>query len=285
MVFNDTPANDYISLAATIDRFLQDPETRQSARKLMPLMAPQSYYQQIVPEASVDVGFSTATLHWIGRLQPTAPDWLPADADVAAEVLADICCFLRSRHREVRRGGHLLLSFPVAGALSLECAYPSIFQCLHDLSRDGVISPDAASHFRLPFHFRTAAEIQQALDAVRAEWAVVEHFTLDVDHPAFLQFHATLPEGPDAVPDALALQAYSQAISAGFVAIIGNTVVDTAKRFPLAVDAPAALALGSHPEAVIREQMAARLQERLQQSTFWQTPLGNKYVFLKLRKI
>ncbi|KAL4922898.1 S-adenosyl-L-methionine-dependent methyltransferase [Aspergillus aurantiobrunneus] len=279
IIFNDTPANDYNSLSATIDRSLRGPDHK-STRKILPLMAPQSYYQQVAPDESVDIGFSTASLHWISRLQPASGDLLPSGADVSAEVLADILRFLRTRYPEIRRGGHLLLSFPVDGDLSLKCAYPSIFQSLKDLAGDGIISQAAASKFRFPFHFRTPDEIARALDAVKGEWQVVEHFTRDVAHPAFLQFQSTFASSSSGDPDAAALDAYSEAISGGFVAIIGNTVVDTARVF----QDKSSTAEGSSPET-IRSKMVEKLQQRLRRSDFWKTPLGNKYVFLKLKKI
>ncbi|KAL4874761.1 S-adenosyl-L-methionine-dependent methyltransferase [Aspergillus karnatakaensis] len=279
IVFNDTPANDYNSLSGTIDRSLREPENKGS-RKVFSLMAPQSYYEQVVPNDFVDIGFSTASLHWIARLQPTSPDLLPSDADVSAEVLADITRFLQTRYKEVRKGGHLLLSFPVDGALSLKCAYASIFQTLKDLAADNIIPQTAASKFRLPFHFRTKDEIAQALDAVKDQWQVVEHFDRDVAHPAFLQFQSTFADSPFSSPSAKALDEYSQAISAGFVAIIGNTVVDTARVFRDKVGSG-----DLSPPEVIRARMVEKLQLRLRESDFWQTPLGNKYVFLKLKKI
>ncbi|KAI9376194.1 S-adenosyl-L-methionine-dependent methyltransferase [Aspergillus egyptiacus] len=279
IVFNDTPANDYNSLSATIDRSLRDPENK-GTRKIFPVIAPQSYYEQVVMDESVDVGFSTASLHWISRLQPASGDLLPSDADISAEVLADILRFLRARHREVRSGGHLLLSFPVDGDLSLKCAYPSIFQCIADLADDKIISRAAASKFRFPFHFRTPEEIAQALEAAKGQWQVVEHFDRDVVHPSFLQFQSTLAESASGAPNAAALEAYCRAISGGFTAIIGNTVVDTARVFGDETSSGKA----NSPE-VIRAKMAEKLHQRLRTSNFWKTPLGNKYVFIKLRKI
>ncbi|KAL2870932.1 S-adenosyl-L-methionine-dependent methyltransferase [Aspergillus lucknowensis] len=279
IVFNDTPANDYNSLSATMDRLLREPD-KKNPRKIYPLMAPQSYYQQVVPDDFVDIGFSTASLHWIARLQPAGGNLLPSDADISAEVLADILHFLRTRYRELRSGGLLLLSFPVDGELSLKCAYPSIFQCLTDLAVEKVISKEAASKFRLPFHFRTPEEISQALQAVKGEFEVVEHFDRDVTHPAFLQFQSTFADSPSGTPDAKALDAYCKAISGGFTAIIGNTVVDTARLFR---GASSSTETSSAEE--IRSRMAEKLQQRLRKSDFWRTSLGNKYVFLKLRKI
>lgn len=279
IVFNDTPANDYNSLSSTIDRALRNPDSK-STRKVFSLMAPQSYYEQVVPNEFVDIGFSTASLHWISRLQPASGNLLPSDADVSAEVLADVLRFLRPRYNEVRVGGHLLLSFPVDGELSLKCAYPSIFQCLKDLAEDGIISQEAASKFRLPFHFRTPEEIKQALVAVKEEWQVAEHFNRDVAHPAFLEFQSSFASSSSGSPDPAALDAYSKAISGGFVAIIGNTVVDTARVFQDKTSTAA-----GHSAETIRSKMVEKLQQRLRKSDFWKTPLGNKYVFLKLRKI
>ncbi|KAL2827204.1 S-adenosyl-L-methionine-dependent methyltransferase [Aspergillus cavernicola] len=279
IVFNDTPANDYNSLSDTLDRSLRDTENK-SSRRVFPVMAPQSYYQQVVADESVDIGFSTASLHWISRLQPASGDLLPSDADVSAEVLADILRFLRTRYHEVRTGGHLLLSFPVDGELNLKCAYPSIIQCLTDLAGERIISQTAASKFKLPFHFRTPEEIAQALHAVQGKWQVVEHFYRDVPHPDFLQFQSSFAESASSSPNAAALEDYCKAISGGFTAIIGNTVVDTARVFRDASSSGKA----NSPEA-IRTKMAEKLHQRLRGSNFWKTPLGNKYVFLKLRKI
>ncbi|KAL3474586.1 S-adenosyl-L-methionine-dependent methyltransferase [Aspergillus californicus] len=279
IIFNDTPANDYNSLSATIDRSLRDSETYKN-RRIFAVLAPQSYYEQVVPDESVDIGFSTATLHWISRLQPATGDLLPSNADVKAEVLADILRFLRTRHVEIRTGGHLLLSFPVDGELSLKCAYPSIFQCLADLASERVISQSAASKFRLPFYFRSPEQITQALEAVKGEWQVVEHFNRDVAHPAFLQFHSSFADSASRAPNAAALDAYCRAISGGFTAIIGNTVVDTARLFRDEFSSGKTVS----PE-VIRTKMAEKLYHRLRGSDFWKTPLGNKYVFLKLKKI
>ncbi|KAL4955340.1 S-adenosyl-L-methionine-dependent methyltransferase [Aspergillus filifer] len=273
IVFNDTPANDYNSLSTTIDHFLRVPEVTNS-RSIMSLMAPQSYYDQIVPNEYIDIGFSTACLHWISRLQPASGDLLPIDADVSAAALADITRFLHTRYHEIRQGGHLLLSFPVDGELSLKCAYTSIFESLHDLAAEGTISKTAASKFRLPFHFRTPEEIAEALHAVKGHWQVEEHFTRDVAHPAFLQFQSKLANSSTGVPNPADLNAYCQAISSGFVAIIGNTVVDTARMLE---DKP-------NFAETIPPRMAEKLRQRLQKSDFWKVPLGNKYVFLKLRK-
>lgn len=115
---------------------------------------------------------------------------------------------------------------------------------------------------------------------MKGEWQVVEHFNRDVAHPAFLEFQSSFASSSSGTPDPAALDAYSNAISGGFVAIIGNTVVDTARVFHDKTSTAA-----DHSAETIRSKMVEKLQQRLRRSDFWKTPLGNKYVFLKLRKI
>ncbi|WP_188062401.1 hypothetical protein [Sphingobium sp. KCTC 72723] len=117
VVHTDLPSNDFASLFALLDR---DPASYVAGRdNIYPSAIGRSYFDQLLPSGSVDLGWSSNALHWMSHSPVDVADhgWAvfsqSADARAAVDaVLADDWLrFLTSRRAEMRPGGQLICQF------------------------------------------------------------------------------------------------------------------------------------------------------------------------------
>lgn len=113
----DLPSNDFTSLFTVLDA---DPTSYLAGRSnVFPVAIGRSHFGQVLPDGSVDLGWSSNALHWMSRNPCPVPDhgWGVFSADAAvraaidAQLDADWANFLQARARELRAGGRLICQF------------------------------------------------------------------------------------------------------------------------------------------------------------------------------
>ncbi len=113
----DQPANDFNSLFAVLDR---DPNSYDSGdAQVFPCAIGRSFYRNVLPCSSVDVGWSSYAAVWLSRIPSPIPNHFIAirsSGQVRAEFdrqgANDWEMFLSLRASELRPGGRLIVVLP-----------------------------------------------------------------------------------------------------------------------------------------------------------------------------
>lgn len=107
---NDLPTNPHRDLALNLDKL------RQMVPDLQVFIAPVSFYQQVVPDEQMDLGFSATALHWLSRVPGPLTTHLHANSAEPAErevyrtqALIDFEQLMLQRAKELKPGGQLVL--------------------------------------------------------------------------------------------------------------------------------------------------------------------------------
>ncbi|UKZ74606.1 hypothetical protein TrVFT333_002276 [Trichoderma virens FT-333] len=201
LVFSDRPENDFVALSSNIAAF----ETSQDNQRLFTAMVPKSFYQQIAPSASVNIGFSLACLHHLEHVPPLAAGESPVDASrisvLRQQSHTDLERFLNHRAAEIMPGGALILSF-VAQASTGEENYAGLVdacrRALIEMLQGGTIPMAAATAFEVPTYNRTLRDVEElTTNGVPGKWVVEEIFEKRVVHPAGAELRARHQKSSD----------------------------------------------------------------------------------------
>jgi hypothetical protein len=151
LVFHeDLPINDFNAL---VDTLHNDPGRYVGDRaNVFPCLIGRSFYEQVLPESSVDIGWSSYAAMWISRVPMTIPGHFisrrgPQEVRAAfdRQLAADWERFLSLRAREMRPGGRLVVSIPGAnedGSFGFDEVMDHANATLADMVAEGVISAD-----------------------------------------------------------------------------------------------------------------------------------------------
>ena len=222
LVFDDTPSNDFNSLASTINARCAE-LTRHGKITINPLMAPKSYFHQVLPDNFVDAGYSFTSLHWL-QLPPLQGSGDPVDLEKAASAHADVVAFLSARHREIRHGGTLMLCIPGQGPIGVDATLKSIIATARGLS--GIYSISASVVARMPLYFRTMDEVSTAVSASKGAWEVLESAAVPIEHPACLEPTA---ERISSLTGADRFEEYAGAVAGFVMAALSRFLVEDAR--------------------------------------------------------
>ncbi|HYZ71833.1 MAG TPA: hypothetical protein VE641_02065, partial [Chthoniobacterales bacterium] len=159
VVHTDLPGNDFGALfhmlASAPDSYLRDdPRVFSSA-------IGRSFYEQIMPDSSVTLGWSSWAVQWLSRIPALIPDQVQVaysrDAAVRAafyqQAAEDWRCFLVHRAAELKPGGRLvLLSMAVDGQgdFGYRASVEAIYRSLEDLVAEGLISASEMCRMVIP---------------------------------------------------------------------------------------------------------------------------------------
>lgn len=164
VVHTDLPANDFSSLFQTV---AGDPHTYLRPG-VYALAAGRSFYEQLLPSATVSLGWSSITVHWLSAAPTPMADgiWSPLAApDVQAAWRAqsarDWRAFLDARGAELLPGARLVIVGSGAddqGRAGAEGAMRAIDGCLHDMVAAGTLTAGQYAAMAVPTWYRTAAE-------------------------------------------------------------------------------------------------------------------------------
>ncbi|KAF5687022.1 benzoate carboxyl methyltransferase [Fusarium denticulatum] len=153
LVFNDTPFNDFSSLSRTIKANWSS-LSQDGRLSISPLMVPQSFFGQVVPDDFVDAGFSFTALHW---LQHMPFSWETPDLASHGQIgVGPAVACLQASIRSLASTYHLDPSFTV----------------------------------RLPLYFRTMEQILSSINAEQGKWVVKSHMAVPIMHPSWVKYAA-----------------------------------------------------------------------------------------------
>ena len=159
VVHTDLPGNDFGALFQTLasdpDSYLRDDP------RAFPSAIGRSFYEQIMPDSSVTLGWSSWAVQWLSRVPALIPDQVQVaysrDAAVRAafyqQAAEDWRCFLVHRAAELKPGGRLvILSMAVddRGDFGYRASVEAIYRSLEDLVAEGFISKPEMCRMVIP---------------------------------------------------------------------------------------------------------------------------------------
>ncbi|KAE8149771.1 S-adenosyl-L-methionine-dependent methyltransferase [Aspergillus avenaceus] len=171
IIFNDQPNNDFSCLAKTIEQNMQALACN-GRLDVFPSMIPRSFKEKVIADGSVNVGLCNASLHWLSPESPGIGHQYFPPMSVAGPVAhQELVSFLALRAREILPGGTLILGIAGKGEFSFEPGLRCLSLAIDDLESDGRIPASVASTCRSPVYFRTAEEINMAVEA-EGSWTI-----------------------------------------------------------------------------------------------------------------
>lgn len=169
IIHTDLPGNDFSALFQTII------ENQNSYLRLggeiYPSAVGRSYFEQILPAASVDLAWNTWTLQWMSKNPVEDPDFLYGAysqkewvrKSVEKQLAEDWREFLRLRSIELKPGGGMLCLFGSKGQTMLgwEWTLNAFWSGILDMNREGLLSDDDKLRINLPLGPRDINAIKE----------------------------------------------------------------------------------------------------------------------------
>lgn len=222
VVHNDLPGSDFNALfealASDPDSYLrQDPASFASA-------VGRSFYEQVLPPASVTLGWSSWAVQWLSRAPAPIPDQvhISASGDRTVRELyerqsaEDWRAFLTHRARELRPGGRLVvltMALTEEGDFGYRPVLSAMYAALRQLVRESLISETELRAMTIPTAGRSLAQLERPF----AEGSFVG---LSVDH-------AEVFSGPDPISDDFERDRDGKAYGARWAAFSRSSVLPT----------------------------------------------------------
>ena len=168
LVFHiDQPSNDFNSLFEVLhadpNRYIADEPD------VYPAAIGKSFYEKVLPPASVHIGWSSYAAVWLSRAPARIPDHFiavrstsPARAQFEHQAAQDWDAFLALRTRELRPGGRLIVVLPgIAddGATGLESLFDDANAVLSEMVADGVLTSEERARMVVPAHPRRRRDL------------------------------------------------------------------------------------------------------------------------------
>jgi hypothetical protein len=185
VVHTDLPDNDFAALFRTL---AEDPESYQRGDPMVFASAiGRSFYEQLLPAASVSLGWSSWAIHWLSRVPAQIPDHIQvafsqdgaARAAFARQAAEDWQTFLACRGREIRPGGRLVLlnmALDEAGGFGYGPVVQAIYDALLVLVEEGFIAREEVRRMAIP-------TVGRSLEQLRAPFKEGGHFAgLVIEH-------------------------------------------------------------------------------------------------------
>ena len=155
----DLPENDFTTLATLL---ATDPASYlRGAPRVFPVMIGRSFFGQILPTASVTLGWSAWAAQWLSRVPGPIPDQLQValsrDAGAreayARQAAEDWRDFLMHRAAELVPGGRLVvltMALDAAGDFGYRPVLEAMYAALGDLVAEGVVTRAEAAAMAIP---------------------------------------------------------------------------------------------------------------------------------------
>lgn len=195
----DLPDNDFSSLFHTVLDGGSDGEGYR-APGVYPAAIGRSFYEQLLPDASVGLGWTSIAVHWLSAVPgPLEGFWFTtADAEQyvawAAAAAADWAAFLRARAAEMLPGARLVVVVGTATGegpgrrAGAERAMTEIARGVDRLVDDGELDDGERAAMVIPAWYRTADEWRAPFDSDPALDLELERLELiDVGDPLWEQ--------------------------------------------------------------------------------------------------
>lgn len=159
VIHTDLPGNDFSALFATLE---SDPDSYLAGdARVFPSAVGRSFFGQILPDASVHVGWSSWAVQWLSRVPCPVPDQVQvaysrdaaAGAAFAAQADADWRAFLAARGRLVV----LAMATDDTGAFGYAAQVTTLYAALEEMVAQGDISAAELGRMVIPTCGRTRA--------------------------------------------------------------------------------------------------------------------------------
>jgi len=169
---NDLPTNDFNRLLKNLGSSTHDYRNIPDCQVFVQLL-PSSFFQQVLPDQCVDLGFSMAAVHWLNRIPPgnyknavfLSDVNEQAEADLLDQAAKDLQLFAKARTREIKPGGLLFiggLASKVGSSGGRDVSTAGLFvvvkNILTKLVADRLLSQEALNDFVFPVVPRTGEE-------------------------------------------------------------------------------------------------------------------------------
>lgn len=178
VVYTDQPRNDYNALFRLVQGAGENDPSRPEWDGVHVFASATSFYRQILPPETLDLGFSATAMHWLSRKPCDISTHVHAVGARASERAAfaeqgrrDWQTILLRRAAELKSGGRLVFAnFCVdqagrylghTGGVDMFDSFDAIWR---GLLEDGTISRDEYSAMTLPQYYKTVAEFRGPLD-------------------------------------------------------------------------------------------------------------------------
>lgn len=180
LVYTDLPHNDFSVLFQMIHGLLPGPETPPLGAEpnLFTFASGASFYRQILPDASLGLGFSATAMHWLSRLPGPIAEHTHAVGASPAEkavfrqaALDDWETILLARARELAPGGRLVLVnfcedehgryLGNTGGVSMHDRFAAHWRALW---RAGAITEEEFRRAAFPQYYKTREEFTAPLE-------------------------------------------------------------------------------------------------------------------------
>jgi SAM dependent carboxyl methyltransferase len=184
IIHTDQAGNDFASL---FDLLQNSSESYLNQAATYGLAVGRSFYQQILPNAFVDLGWSAHAVHWLSQApQAHATSfwtlWLEGSfaQAMAEQATRDWHQFLACRARELAPGARLLIIAFLRdkdGHIGVEGILKLMDQALSEMVADGSLSAAELGSMVLPTYFRSEAEFRAPFnDPDLSSVLILEHF-------------------------------------------------------------------------------------------------------------
>lgn len=174
IVYTDQPRNDYNSLFHLIHGLTPLPSYLDDVEEVHVLASATSFYRQILPPGTLDLGFSATAMHWLSRKPCDLTQHVHALCTESAELAAfaeqgqrDWETILLQRARELKPDGRLVLVNFCKDEAGQYTSRVHMFDTVNALWRrfvtEGVISGEEYVRMTLPQYYRTVEEFTRPL--------------------------------------------------------------------------------------------------------------------------
>ncbi|KAK7184034.1 hypothetical protein DPSP01_010487 [Paraphaeosphaeria sporulosa] len=222
LVLNDGMKTDWKEVAQVV----QDYRAGQCGRQIGHFaVLPGTFYDQIMPDRTVDIGMAWSSFHWLERtpppmdIQPNEDYYTAWQANIRSQGLEDLTKLLCLRAREIKPGGHLLVVIPTTPASSVKVYWEAFLEAFKRCLKDGTITPEQWRAFRAPFFQPTEDDLRQILTTVRDLWHLPIPWAYHtLAHPAW----KTLQDSEKTQQD---YEEYVDGIAGFFMALIRDVLV------------------------------------------------------------
>ena len=178
--YTDQPNNDYNGLIQTVLGLGHFPSYLETHKRVYPLFSANTFYNQILPDSSLDFGFSATAMHWLSK----KPCNLSNHVHMVGVEGEEYLCFseqgkkdwetiLLHRARELRSGGQLVfLNFcrdkngKYLGNTTGVNMFFNFAQIWQDFMEQGLIREDEYQKMTLPQYYNTVEEFSAPLKNV-----------------------------------------------------------------------------------------------------------------------
>ena len=166
IVHTDLPENDFATL---FHRLATDPSSYLRDNGIFASAVGRSYFEQILPAASITLGWSSWAIQWLSRLPAAIPDHVQvaysrdaaARAAFAQQAAVDWRAFLDARGRELRPGALLVIVTMAqddTGAFGYDAVLAAMYGALEQLVTEGLVQPDELHRMAIPTVARSRAD-------------------------------------------------------------------------------------------------------------------------------